>query len=52
MSEQFDKELKWLERVGEKVDEFLSNVGHEDWEYAKELSEKVIKSINKRNGEQ
>lgn len=48
-SDRLDKELKWMERVGQKVDEFLSNVGHEDWEYAKELSEKVTKSINKRN---
>jgi len=47
-SKNFKKELKWIEKVGAKVDEFLSNVGHEDWEYAKDLSEKVMKSINNR----
>jgi DNA primase len=48
-SDEFEKEFRWIERVGEKADGFLSNVGHEDWEYAKELSEKVIKGISKRS---
>jgi len=47
--EYFEKEFKWIERVGEKADEFISNIGYEDWEYAKELSEKIIRSINKRS---
>ena len=45
----FEKEFKWTQKVGEKVDEFLSNIGHEDWEYAKNLADKVKKSISKRN---
>jgi hypothetical protein len=47
--EDFEKEFKWIEKVGQKVDAFLSNIGHEDWEYAKELSEKVTKGIAKRS---
>jgi len=47
-TEYFEKELKWMERVGAKVDLFLTNIGFEDWEYAKELSEKVEKAVKRR----
>lgn len=42
---EFNKELRWMERIAKKADEFLATIGYEDWEYAKELSEKVQKSI-------
>lgn len=48
-SEMFDKELKWVEKIGKKVDEFIGEIGHEDVEYAAELVGKVKASIKKRN---
>lgn len=47
-TENFDKELKWMEKVGAKVDEFLTNIGYEDWEYAQEICEKVKNSVKNR----
>lgn len=47
-TENFDKELKWMEKIAEKADEFLSNIGYEDWEYAEELCEKVKSRIKTR----
>lgn len=45
---EFDIEFKWIEKVSAKVDEFLSNIGYEDWEYAEELCEKVKNSIKNK----
>jgi hypothetical protein len=47
-TKNFDKELRWMERVGAKVDEFLTNIGYEDWEYAQELCDQVKKSVKDR----
>ena len=44
----FDKEFKWMEKVAKKTDEFLSNIGHEDWEYAEELADKIKQIIKNR----
>jgi len=46
--ENFEKELRWMERVGAKADSFLANIGHEDWEYAKDLCEKIEKAVKNR----
>lgn len=48
--DNFDRELKWAEKVGKKADEFLKNIGHEDVEYASELVSKIKRSIEKRSG--
>lgn len=50
-TDDFEKELKWAEKVGRKVDEFISKIGHEDCEYAADLVEKVRKAIYKRTDE-
>ncbi len=42
------KELRWMEKTAKKTDEFLSKIGYEDWEYAKELCEQVQKTIKNR----
>lgn len=42
------KELIWMEKVAKKADGFLSTIGHEDWEYAKDLRDKVLSAIKKR----
>jgi DNA primase len=42
------KEFKWMEQVSSKADSFLANIGYEDWEYAKDLSDKVEKAIKNR----
>lgn len=47
-TEDFEKELRWAERVGAKVDEFVSQMNHEDWEDAEELYSKVKLSLNRR----
>jgi hypothetical protein len=47
-TENLNKELKWMERLSKKVDEFLSTIGYEDWEYAKEICEKTQKAIKNR----
>lgn len=44
----FDREFKWMEKVGTKVDEFFTNIGYEDWEYAQEICETVKKSVKNR----
>jgi len=46
--EDFTKEFKWVEKVSKRVDEYMSNIGYEDWEYAKDLCDKVKKSIKNR----
>lgn len=45
---KFEEEFRWMEKVGERVDEFLSTIGHEDWEYAKDIYDSVQKSIKNR----
>ena len=45
---EFEKEFLWFEKVGAKIDELLEHTGHKDWEYAKELYEKLKSSIEKR----
>jgi len=47
-TEGFEKELKWMERVATKVDKLLVTTGYEDWEYARDMSESVQKSIKNR----
>jgi len=47
-NDSFEKELKWMERVAAKADSFLANIGYEDWEYAKDLYEKVDKAVKNR----
>lgn len=44
----FDREFKWLERMGAKIDELLENIGYEDWEYAKAICDQVLTSIARR----
>lgn len=45
---KFNEEFRWMEKVAERVDEFLSNIGHEDWEYAKDIYENVQRSVKNR----
>jgi hypothetical protein len=47
-TKDLNKELKWMERLAKKVDEFLFTIGYEDWEYAKEICEKTQKAIENR----
>jgi hypothetical protein len=47
-SPMFEMELIWMERVAAKADRFLGGIGHEDWEYAKELCSKVKGAIKDR----
>lgn len=44
----FEKELVWMEKVASKADEFLSNIGHEDYDYAEDLCNKIKSSIKNR----
>jgi hypothetical protein len=46
--QEFDKELKWIEKVSAKVDELVNNIGYEDWEYVRDMRDSVKKSIDKR----
>lgn len=45
---EFEQEFRWMEKVAAKADEFLSNIGHEDCDYAKDLCEKIQKSVKER----
>ncbi len=45
---EFEKELKWVEKIGKTFDEHLNYIGHEDWEYAKDLHDKILFSIKNR----
>ncbi|MFA5048424.1 MAG: CHC2 zinc finger domain-containing protein [Patescibacteria group bacterium] len=45
---KFEEEFKWMEKVSKRVDEFLLTIGHEDWEYVKDLCESVQRSIKTR----
>lgn len=45
---EFEEEFKWFEKAAAKADEFLSNIGHEDWEYAQNLCENIQKIIKNR----
>ena len=47
-SESFEREFKWAERVGAKVDEFLINVGFEDWDYVKDICDRVKSTVKGR----
>ena len=44
----FDRELKWIDKVAHKVDEFIGKIDAEDIEYAKDLVEKVKRAIERR----
>jgi len=44
----FDGEFGWAELMGEKMDELIDHIGHEDWEYAKNMCDKVLESIRRR----
>jgi hypothetical protein len=46
--EEFEKEFRWMEKVAEKADEFLAQIGYEDYEYAKDLYEKIKIAVDKR----
>jgi DNA primase len=45
---EFENELKWMEKVAAKADEFLSNIGHEDYDYAQDLCDKIKRSVKNR----
>jgi len=45
---EFEKELVWMEKVSSKVDEFLSNIGYEDYDYAQDLCDKIKTSVRNR----
>lgn len=47
-TEEFNKEFKWIEKVFQKVDEFLNGAGNEDYEYVQDIYEKVKKTIKGR----
>lgn len=45
---RFDEELAWTEAVGERVDGFIDRIGHEDWELARDMRDKVLARIERR----
>ena len=47
-SEYFEREFEWAEKVGARVDEFLLDVGFEDWEYVKDICDKVKLTVKSR----
>ena len=47
-TDDFEKELKWIEKISKKADQYLQDIGFEDWEYAEELKNKIQKAINSR----
>lgn len=47
-TENFDKELKWIEKVCRKLDEYLGKIGYEDWEDAVKLKNSLQKKIKSR----
>lgn len=44
----FEAEFAWLEKMGARIDELVASIGHEDWEYAQKLCDKVLESIELR----
>jgi hypothetical protein len=47
-TEGFEKELKWIEKVGRQLDKYLDRIGHEDWEDAMKLRDKLSRKIKSR----
>lgn len=47
--DNFEKELKWIERLGKKVDDFIEKIDYEDCEYAIDLVKKVKGIIGNKN---
>jgi len=44
----FEAEFAWMEKMGARLDELVASIGHEDWEHAQALCEKVLDSIERR----
>ena len=47
-SNDFNKEFQWFEKMLGKVDDLLSKIGQEDWEYVKDMKDVVERQIQKR----
>lgn len=47
-TQEFERELKWIEKVGRQLDKYLGRIGHEDWEDAQKLRDKLYKKIKSR----
>ena len=47
-AEDFEKELRWTEKVGRQLDKYLDQIGHEDWEDAIKLRDKLTRKIKSR----
>lgn len=47
-TDDFEKELKWIEKVGRQLDRYLNQIGHEDWEDAIKIRDKLSKKIKSR----
>jgi len=47
-TDEFEKELKWIEKVGRQLDTYLEQIGHEDWEDAQKLRDKLSRKIKSR----
>lgn len=47
-TEDFEKELKWMEKISKKADQYLQDIGFEDWEYAEELNKKIKTAVDDR----
>lgn len=45
---RFDRELTWVEEMGRRIDTFVESIGHEDWEQARDMRDKVIERISRR----
>lgn len=43
-----EKELRWFNKTCNRVDDYLLNIGYEDYEYAENLLDKVKKAIKNR----
>jgi len=47
-SDNFEKELRWVEKICKKLDNYLDNITNEDWEDAIKLRDNLSKIIKSR----
>lgn len=47
-TDDFEKELRWIEKICRKLDIYLDRIGYEDWEDAQKLCKSLSKKIKDR----
>ena len=45
---RLDREMAWVEQMGRRIDAFIDTIGHEDWEQARDMRDKVLERISRR----